>query len=140
VQPSISANCTNNDQDSIPFGASKESITEFTDFQHSESQIDNDITSFMDVIDNLILSPIKENTTVYHISVQILKKMLAKNSCCHCYSIVMTSKETISDEHSYKHFTKFVSNGKLYFPSKAVFEIVKYTEKAFRAEVILGHT
>jgi hypothetical protein len=142
VQPSVNANCTNNDQDSIPIfelGVSK-------DFQHSESHIDNDITGFVDVIDNLVLSPIKENI-LYYISGYILKKMLVKNSCCHCHSLVMTSKETISGEHSYslldindyKNFTKFVSNGKLYFPSRAVFEIVKYTEKAFRAEVILGH-
>lgn len=68
--------------------------------------------------------------------------MLGKNVCSSCHTILI--KEIESDHNynisqDYQVFAKFVNRGKLYFPSKAVYEVVKYTERVFKAEIGLGY-
>lgn len=57
----------------------------------------------------------------------------------------MLLKNMDSEDHNYcfktnfSDFTRFINNGKLHFPAEVVLNIVKYTEKVFRAEINMNY-
>lgn len=133
VVPSVNGNCSvYNEPCTAP-------IFEFAMQEQplpTNSSGQDDAINMMRSIDHVEFSYYKNNI-LYYISGFILKKVIKLLDCCYCIDILLESNNCI--EHNYamelnhfSNFTNFVSRGKLYFPSTAVFKIIQHAEKVFQ--------
>lgn len=144
VKPSVNGNCLiNYSSDLAPVFDFKNPRRNIIENQNEDVELDDsNLNHFMSLVDLTSLSSF-QNNILYYIGGVIVRKLLKKNSCSFCQEIIThqgTQDHTyLVDINDSSSFTRFVSNGKLYYPSKGVFEIVQYTERAFRAELAMGY-
>lgn len=141
VQPSVNGNCC------INYNSDLAPVFDFENSRRSENQdsddaLEDDLNYLAATIDSTALSSFQDNV-FYYIGGVITRKIFKKNSCNYCQEMIVEEQHT---DHNYsvdikncRSFTKFISSGKLYFPSSNIFQIVSYTERAFRAEVSIGY-
>lgn len=150
IKPSSNANCESLDFETTPifeFRSSKtQIINEEKEFREEkmqeEKKNDEIVEELMSALESEELSFYQENI-LYYIAGFVVQKFIKKCTCSHCNDLVLS---TFSTDHTYadfnvKHpsaFLTFVNRGKLCIPSYGIFEIVKYCEKTFRAQINLG--
>lgn len=142
VHASVNANCLGDTFETysvLQFRKPKRVVHDYDASKNAEES-----EEFLNMVDNLKLSPIQENI-VYYIAGTIVRTLLKEIHCHHCANILIDHNMAISDKcHSYtininkyNAFTLFVNRGKLCYPSSAVFTIVETVEKTFKTELTL---
>ncbi|KAJ8965754.1 hypothetical protein NQ314_003912 [Rhamnusium bicolor] len=117
----------------------------------SSSSADESVTSFKKTYEAATQTPKYMLGRKMKVKIQNLKQQVKRRNkkIKNMNDLIKHLKDDITNDHAdhnysvnindYASFTKFVSRGKLYFPSLVVFEIVKYCEKAFKAEILMGY-
>ena len=138
IQPGINSNCLSGDFNLTPVFENRVTKNILRN-SRDEVTTDEELQKLISVIDRTNLTTFQDNI-LYYIGGFITRKLFQKNSCLFCKKVLLN--ETLEDHnytkfnnYNYATFTKFVSHGKLYFPSEVVFNIIKYTEKVFRANI-----
>jgi len=77
---------------------------------------------------------------LHYIAGYIVHKLALNITCMHCTNLILAEKPDhtyyVQTNASYA-FTHFVNRSKLYFPSKAVEQIISVTEKVFKTQIII---
>lgn len=142
VTASINANCINDDT-AIPviLKYNKKNNVKFDDFDFIDYK---PIEEIVEAIDNVKISLIQQNI-LYYISSCIVKNLCKVIKCDNCIQILISNNK--NNEHIYyiqasseSSFLNFVNRGKLYIPSLAVYKIVLFAKKVFRAELNINST
>lgn len=138
IRPSLNANCLADDFESSPileYRSRKRAICE-----DSSKDDSSDSDKLLDALNNINLSDYQENI-LYYITGYIISQFMKKCDCFHCHDILLLH---VSD-HNYTvnssnraSFITFVNRGKLCIPSDMAYEIVKFGEKVFKAELNVG--
>lgn len=143
ITASKNANCSHDDYDSNPiftFRSKKRDINLNKDIEEIETKNDDmDLIQLLKALQNIELNIYQENI-LYYIAGHIVKTFLDKCICNHCRQLVLyvSNKEHNYTALNYNHYSTFlniVNRGKLYEPSKAIFEILKFSEKSFKAQI-----
>ena len=97
-----------------------------------------EIEELMTRLESVDLQFFQENI-LFYISGYMVQKYLDRCICCHCWDILTAdicneyNYTIMPDINEHSSFLKFINRRKLYTPSKIVFDITKYCEKAFKS-------
>lgn len=144
VDTSRNGNCIADDYEQTSILEFRSSKRDNEHCQISEN-IDEDtqLEELMVSLENSELSNFQQNI-LYYITDTIIRKFLNRCDCSHCRDILLNDGDkdknhdhdyTI-DVNRYAAFTTFIDRGNLYHPSRAAFEIIKFSERMFKSEII----
>ncbi|KYN19749.1 THAP domain-containing protein 9, partial [Trachymyrmex cornetzi] len=138
VEPSINSNCLSEGFELSPAFEFRKSTRAIQDV-HCTDRDNRELKDLMMRLDHVELSYYQRNI-LYYIAGNIANKFVKKFQCSYCHEIVVASSH--SKDHNYYNsdsgFLDFVNRGRLKIPSKCIFELVIFCEKAFKAEITVG--